>query len=215
MKSNDFADTLLRFSDLLGAAEAIAAEDCLRQLKALFEIAPTTSVADIIKKLNAASLNLSTGHPSLKQPAIILGKLRLFLAGQAKPALLFDVSAVEAFLFTHSTASVSALLEAAPAVLVKPAKPKRIPTPVRHDLIDRYTHQLEEALGDEAGFVALFKELSDNPEVGRSEAAEIAKRFAGRSGASKAIALNKVWARHHNLMTFRAKSESRAGRSAA
>ena len=215
MKSKDFAVSLVRFSDLLRSVSATAAEANTRQLLALFEISPATSVADVTKKLHPATASLIAGNPSLQQAAAPLAELHAFLQGQAKPALLTDLAAVVEFLKANGSLSLSALLEAAPQVLVKPRKPIKVVPPVRHDLIDMYCRKLEEALGDEPGFVSLFKMLSEDEDVGKQEAAAIAKRFTGASGASKAAALKKVWARHHNLMTFRAKSESRAGRSAA
>ncbi|MEQ1715801.1 MAG: hypothetical protein ABL907_07435 [Hyphomicrobium sp.] len=169
----------------------------------------------MVKKLREANLEIATGRPTGHELAAIFAELRAFLTGQAKASLLTDIAVVESLLGHYGSISIVRLVEAAPAVLVKPVKAKKATPPVRHDLIDRYARQLEVALGDETGFVSLFNEISNNDDVGKAEAAEIARLFAGKAGVSKPAALKKIWARHHNLMTFRAKSESRAGRSAA
>jgi hypothetical protein len=211
MKSKDFAVALRDFSNVLRAAGAGGSES-LQQLAALFEIAPTATVANIIKKLSASNLNLSNGNPSVHYPALVLAELGKFMAGCGKPAFVADAAAVEAFLNAHNSASIMGLLEAAQSALLKPVGVVRV---VRNDLIEHYAHRLEEALGDEPGFVALFREISENPDLSTVETAEITKRFTGKSAASKGPAMKKIWARHHNLMTFRAKAESRDGRSAA
>ena len=212
MKSKDFAVALRKFSTVLQAAQASSAEASLQQLAAVFEVAPTATVADAIKKLSAATVNLLAGYPSVHQPALILAELSTFLTGQAKAAFLTDLSTVGAFLKLHSATSVDGLIEAAKISLVRTAP---VDTPLRDDLIEKYARQLDIALGDEAGFVSLFKEISENSAIRKHEAAELAKRFTGKPAASKPAAMKKIWARHHNLMTFRAKAESRAGRSAA
>jgi hypothetical protein len=169
-------------------------------------------VSNTIEKLNACNLNLSSGNPSLHYPALVLAELGKFMVGCGKPAFIADIAAVEAFLNARRSASITGLLEAAQSALVRPV---RVVPVVCNDLIDYYARRLEEALGDQPGFIALFKEISDNPDVGKVEAAEIAKRFTGKSAASKGPAMKKLWARHHNLMTFRVKAVSRDGRSAA
>ena len=135
------------------------------------------------------------------------------MTGQLKSPLLTDLASTQAFLEMRGKGSISALLDAASTILMKPAK---LPPPtLRHDIVDKYVRQLEQTLGDEPGFAKLFSEIENNSEVGNREAEEIAKRFAGKGAKNKPAAMKKMWSRHHNLMTFRAKSESRAGRSAA
>ena len=211
MKCKEFSAALREFARLLSVAGADGGES-LKQIASLFEIAPTASVASAIKKLETGKLSLPNGSPSLHYPALVLAELGKFMAGCGKPAFVADIVTVERFLTARGSASIAGLLETAPSVLLKPAKAVPI---VRHDLIDHYARRLEEALGDQPGFVTLFNEMSGNPDVGKLEAAEIAKRFTGKSAASKGPAMKRIWARHHNLMTFRAKAESRDGRSAA
>jgi hypothetical protein len=215
MKSKDFAAILHSFANLLRVAQADITRDRVLLLAAMFEIAPAASVADVAKRLTVADLVIAADRPTGNELAAILTELRAFLTGQVKPPLVADIAIVEDLLLHYGSGSIARLVEGATTVLVKPVKLKKVPPPVRRDLIDHFARELEIALGDEAGFVSLFNQISNNDDVGKPEAAEIAKRFTGKTGASKPAALKKIWARHHNLMTFRAKSESRAGRSGA
>ena len=215
MKASEFATTLKRLGRLISVVGSPAAATGIEHLVTLFETLPKATVADIAKKLMATRLSLPAGRPSADQTAVVLAEVSAFLDGSAKAALLTDLKAVEALLGSYGPSGVAQLVEAAPALLIKPTKPKKAEVQVRHDLIDAYAKRLEVVLGDEHGFVSLFNEIAGSSDIGKVEAAEIAKRFAGKAGASKPASLKKIWSRHHSLMTFRAKSESRAGRSAA
>ena len=72
--------------------------------------------------------------------------------------------------------------------------------------------KLEEALAHPEAFFAVFNSLKDLPSA---EVREIAREFTKRSARSKADALNRIWARHFDLMTAVAKAKSVDGRSAA
>jgi hypothetical protein len=97
--------------------------------------------------------------------------------------------------------------------LTKPVKKAR-PT-LREDVVRHRLKRLEETLGNDSGFTAAFNELDQDPNIGRLEIAERAKRFTQKASKSRPGALKKIWARHHALMMLKANSESRAGRSAA
>jgi hypothetical protein len=62
---------------------------------------------------------------------------------------------------------------------------------------------------------AAYKELEEDPHVGALEIAALAKRLTGSAIKARAAAMKKIWARHHSLMVFKAKSEPRDGRLAA
>ncbi len=201
---------------MLEAVDAREPEGEVRELARVFEIAPTATVADVLKRLRLIAPQLRSGHPALKSPVRALRKLHSLMTGQAKAALLSDMTALTSLLQDHSEVGIADLLEAAPSALVKPSRPqKSAPPPLRTDIVSKYSRKLEETLGDEDGFVGVFKQIENDFEVGKLEAAAIAKAFTGNTGASKPAAMKKIWARHHNLMTLRAKSQSRDGRSAA
>jgi len=213
MKSKDFAAVLIKFADVLGAADSRHTETAIRMLATIFDVAPTATVADVLKRLSAVGTELGGGHPTIQASLTIVRQLHNLMTGQAKATLLGDISALEAFLVEHSNVGLAQLADAAPRVLAKPSKKQT--APVRNDLVTKYTQRLEEALGDEQGFVTAYKELESDTNVGKLEAAAIAKAFTGNAGATKPAAMKKIWARHHNLMTLRAKSQARDGRSAA
>jgi hypothetical protein len=218
MKSNEIALALSQFGDVLHVARAGSAESTVRQLTTLFEIAPSSKVADLLSKLEKAVPTASEGSPYLSEASDIVTALAGFLNGRSKAPLVADLRLISGFLGRHERLQLPSLIAEASSALtkpVKPVKPAKAVVPLRQDLVARYSRRLEEALGDENGFASTFRELSSDTEVGKLEAAAIAKTFAGASGATKVAALKKIWARHHNLMTFRAKSQSRDGRSAA
>ena len=88
--------------------------------------------------------------------------------------------------------------------------------PVDERLIDDYVKRLEAALGDDARFEPLLKELQADGRVAQGEAVAIASRFYGRTprGTSRPKALERVRQRHAKLMEFK-RQPSTGGRSAA
>ncbi|MGE0851853.1 MAG: hypothetical protein AB7O44_19865 [Hyphomicrobiaceae bacterium] len=104
-------------------------------------------------------------------------------------------------------------MEVTIAALNQPAtRPKPAP---KEDVVRRHLWQLEQTLGDDPAFKIAYNALDHDPEVGALEIAELAKRFTEQATKSRPAALKKIWARHHKLMTFKAKPQSRDGRSAA
>src|SRR5262249_14950216 len=115
-------------------------------------------------------------------------------------------------LHRFSEAGVQQFVEKAAAALNKST---RLTPTLRDDVVQRHLRRLEQTLGDDAAFTSAFHELDHDPEVGKLEIAELAKRFTQTGAKTRAAALKKIWSRHHTLMTFEAKSKSRDGRSAA
>ena len=83
-------------------------------------------------------------------------------------------------------------------------------------LIDNYVSRLEAALGNNAGFMALYRELDNDAQVTKAEAVLIANRFMGPVAAStsRLKALQRVLFRHRKLMGFTTGSESIGGKAA-
>jgi hypothetical protein len=88
--------------------------------------------------------------------------------------------------------------------------------PVDERLIGDYVTRLEAALGNDASFEPLLKELQADGRVAQGEAVAIASRFYGRTpkGTSRPKALERVRQRHVKLMEFK-RQPSTGGRSAA
>jgi hypothetical protein len=121
------------------------------------------------------------------------------------------VVAMIAFLLKHSDSDINSFAQLAVTALASPAKH----TDIKEDVVARHLLLLENALGNDAAFTAAYNTLEQHGDVGKLEIAAIAKRFTDTNPKSRPAALKKIWARHHSLVTFDAKSRSRDGRSAA
>ena len=97
-------------------------------------------------------------------------------------------------------------------------QPKRGAAPVNQQLVDDYLNRLEAALGNDAAFRVLFRDLEADKRVTKTEAVELATRFLGPTppSTSRPKALQRVLQRHQKIVDFKRASESiRSGRSAA
>lgn len=84
-------------------------------------------------------------------------------------------------------------------------------------VVDAYVARLEAALGREAEFDVVMRDLTTDPQVRQPEAARICKLFYGDASASlsKREAIRRIRSRHDSLLDFAAKSRAQAGKSAA
>ena len=89
--------------------------------------------------------------------------------------------------------------------------------PMDEAVVTSYVARLEAALGDDAAFMALFRELAADKAVRQPEAAAMLSRFIAPSAAStpKGEALERILRRHQSLYTFKLKQRAIGGRSAA
>jgi hypothetical protein len=216
MKSKDFAKALRQFADVLAVAHPHAPPvAAIRNLASVFETAPAVPVAALVKRLGAKDLHLVSGSPTLGDIAHVFAPLQLFLTGHAKAAIVADLKLVGSFLTSNAHVGIKSLLQHAPQALAPPARTVPASQPLREDLVVKYLRRLEDARADDPRFMTVYHELSTDPEIGKLEAVALAKRFAGSPATARAAALKKLLSHHRALMTFRAKSESRDGRSAA
>jgi hypothetical protein len=98
-----------------------------------------------------------------------------------------------------------------------PSSGRRTPrpsSPVRTEVVSSYVRRLEQALGDEQGFLAVYGQLELDASVQANEVAAIAKLFSQASAKSRPAALKKILARHQSLMTSRTKAAATGGRIA-
>jgi hypothetical protein len=210
----DFAHALRQLANLLATSDPHSSKVvAVRDFASIFDIAPAATVASLLKRLSARPLDLAAGSPSLSDVASVLEALQTFLGGHAKAGILADLKLAEDLLRVNARAGVSALVEYAPGALTSPVRAK--PAPLREDLVEQYLQRLQDARSDDPRFMNVYNELASNPDIGKFEAAALAKRFAGSPATARAAALKKLLNHHRALMTFRAKAESRDGRSAA
>lgn len=182
-------------------------------LSQLLAFKPDDSVAKISTAIGKAAVEGqdSSGAP-VAEVVRLIQLLSKALTGIAATALTKDMDALVTGLSRHEKASIEQVLEA----LARPtgkAKSRDV-EPMRDDVVRKYLSALESSLGDDAGFTATFKALEDDPLVQTSEAIALAKCFAFARATSRKAAIKKIWSRHQNLMTGRAKSAATAGRIA-
>jgi len=89
------------------------------------------------------------------------------------------------------------------------------PAALRLDLIETYQSRLEGCLNDEVGFKDLHGEISKRGVLSELEAKELARRFYGDTGKTKADALNNILRRQQKLLQDQATEKASGGRIAA
>jgi len=209
MKVKEFADALNKSAAVLAPADAAH----LRALAELFASSRSPTVTATVTRLSKAKLAPATIGTTVGEALKVIAPLHDFVRHYGKPGLAKDFEAVAVFLGRFSQAGVRPFVDEARAALSKPAG-KQKPT-MREDVVERHLRHLEQTLGNDHAFTAAYHGLERDPEVGKLEIAELARRFTDHTAKSRPVALKRIWARHHSLMTFKAKSESRDGRSAA
>jgi hypothetical protein len=209
MKSTEFGDALRKAADVMTSNDAVQ----LRALAELFASSPLPTVAATVSRLSKAELSPMPDEATVGEAMKALEPLREFIRLYGKPSLASDIDVLIDFLRRFPAAGVRSLVTESVAALGRPArKPKAA---MKEDVVLRHLGRLEQTLGNDLTFTGAYNELENDAEVGKLEIAELAKRFTEAAAKSRAAALKKIWARHHTLMSFRAKSESRDGRSAA
>jgi hypothetical protein len=208
MKPNEFAEALRMAAGLLASDDATQ----LCELAGLFDASPAATVVATVTKLKKArSFDPIEGRPTLGDLLTALSPVAEFVGLYGKPVLAKDLQAVSIFLQDFAKTSVRSFVDEGVTTLTMTTSP--IPT-LKEEVVERHLRRLEQTLGDDAAFSAAYKELERDSDLGKLEIAALAKRFTDTSPKSRPAALKKIWARHHSLMTSKAKSESRAGRSA-
>jgi len=159
-------------------------------------------------------------EPSLGHLVSILAHLiHLLREAGAKPASVGDLELLLDLARRHSEVSLENFESSVKRSVASASgkKPKPGATTVDSgQLIESYLQRLEGALGNDALFRVVFSELSDDKNISKHEAVEIASRFfepMARS-SSRPKALQKILYRHEKLLKSRAASSSIGGRAA-
>ena len=208
MRSGEFADALGKAATLLPAHDAAQ----LRIIAELFAASTAATVAATLAKLRKArTFSPPAGQPAMADVLTALKPLADFLSAYGKPAVAKDLQAAATFFQGFSQASVRNFVDEAVAVASRTAPPR--PT-LNEEVVERHLRRLEQTLGDDPAFTAAYREMDQDPAVGTLEIAALTKRFTDTAVKSRSAALKKILTRHRSLLSSRAKSESRAGRSA-
>lgn len=109
---------------------------------------------------------------------------------------------------------VSALEQQLATAARKPSARTRAGSLTEGD-IEARVEKLESALGDEPQFDQVFQHIKNDKNVKAQDAKNIARKFVGKAGSSKADAFRSIYERHSSLIESRARAKSTGGRSAA
>jgi hypothetical protein len=176
--------------------------------------------ADRLSRLcSGLSLTVSGEPPRLGELTAPLEALLQLLEDVAKPKILADLHHLLAVVREHGDTPIAGFASAIRAHVVSASKgePKKGAAPMDQSLVNDYLKRLDDALGDDVAFRALFREIDADRRVTKLEAVELATRFLGPTppSTSRPKALQRVLHRHQKLMDFKRSSESiRGGRSA-
>ena len=142
-------------------------------------------------------------------------EVSVFLQVVGKAEFVRDLGSAIDLLEGHSDFDLEDLQSVVPTLIIEKASRSRSASAPNSQLVNKYLKKLEESLGDDVGFPLTFDQLKSDKSARAPEIAAITKRFIGTAVKTKAANLKKIWSRHHALMTSRAQSASRDGRSAA
>ena len=175
---------------------------------------PSKSVSDLSKWLSNTPIAEATHEATVGQVVKILIAVCGLFESFGKPAVTKDLDAFLAALRRHSGTDISLLTEKAAQRSLRGASASRSPKPVRSEVVALYVRRLEQALGDDRGFLAVYGQLQMDGEVKTNEIIAIAKQFSEATVKSRPTAMKKILSRHQGLMVSRAKSAATAGRIA-
>jgi hypothetical protein len=220
MKVATATNTLARYANALEPFGASSTAARLRTfIKALDPVGSLT-VDRLSKVCSGLSFPASGESPRLAELVSPLEALLQLLEDVAKPEILDDLIHLLAMVREHGDISIVGFASAVRKHVASASKgqSKKGAAAMDQSLVADYLKKLEAALGDDAAFLALFREIDANKRVTKLEAVELATRFLASTppSTSRSKALQRVLHRHQKLMDFKRSSESiRRGRSAA
>jgi hypothetical protein len=204
-------------AQVLDTAGAVVARDRIIMFAALFDVAPTSKVSDLVERIASLPGPGHTGSPNLRDVGVLLSALKVLLNKTSKTAVLTDISSIETILRDRASIEIGAFVRMVTEAAAAPRRPtgRRGASTIRDDLVVQYKEKLEASLGDEEKFRAVYNDLRANIAIGKPEIVALAKQMTGSGARTVDAALKKVWNRHQSLMVFKAKSRATGGRSAA
>ena len=220
MKVAALADVLARYADALDASCATATAARLRAFVGALTPSASNSVSDFANLCSVLPFSNAGDQPILRELVPTIEGLGKLLEGVGKPGLLTDLELVLAVAREQGDIPIDGFASVIRQHVVSASRrqPKRGAAPVNQQLVNDYLERLEAALGNDAAFRALFRDLEADRRVTKIEAVELATRFLGPTppSTSRPKALQRVLQRHQKIVDFKRASESiRNGRSAA
>lgn len=138
----------------------------------------------------------------------------------SKKQLVDDLGFILDLARQHSKVSIqqieSSLKRPVASASASRRKTKKGPATMDRATVNDYIERLEAALGDDASFQRLYRDLCGDKRITKIEAVALASAFYGPTAAStsRPKALARVLRRHEKLMQSRAGSESIGGEAA-
>jgi hypothetical protein len=220
MKVAALAIVLSRYADALEASSASTTASRLRVFIGAFDFSESATVADFADLCTKVEFSTSGDSPLLKELTPTMEGLLQLLRGVAKPGLLADLELLLAVAREQGDIPIVGFASVIRQHVVSASKgrPKKGAAPMNQKLVESYLKRLEAALGNDAAFGPLFRDLEADKCVTKLEAVELATRFMGPTplSTSRPKALQRVLQRHQKIMDFKKASESiRGGQSAA
>ena len=216
MKSGDFATLAVELSAFLRDSGAVPSADAWEMFAGIFDVKPSASVSNVCKVMSGVSIGpsrLSNNQPRVELIIECLPALERLFEKISKAALVKDLRLIGKAMAPFREMEVSDFITQIAARLMQPSAKKKLGTNL--DLVDRYVASLEQTFRDEAAFKLAYAALKSDQSAKGPELKEIAKRFAGAGGKSKAESLNSIWRHHEVILIDRAKAAATGGRTAA
>lgn len=216
MKSSDFADLLIKFSDVSASVGSAEVASSWAELAALFALPTSKKSGDVCKLIANVSVPAATD----RSVASLLSNLDSFIGlvqSVSKKEPSASLIELQKALVTVEACPLSDVVNAVKLSLTstKPKSSKQNPQKLANqEVIDQLFDQLEASLGNERDFKAAHAHIQTiNLPVADLKA--LAKKFTGSTAKNKDHALKLIWLRHTSLMESRAKDAAIGGRTAA
>ena len=205
------------FKSLLGRAIAFRSASSEPWQEAFFSILdakPDLPIKSLAKAIASTTPTNGANGSQISELNSFLQLLAALLHDQVKIGTFKELQDLTTALRKHSGSDLLALSNNLTASSKPIRKSKREPTPVRDEVVLRYFRRLEDALGDDAGFISVYGALEADEQLSAEEIAAIAKKFTSAAPKGRSAALKKILARHQAIMVSRAKSAATGGRIA-
>lgn len=212
MKALVLSEWLSNHADILERSCGLEAARGLRRLSDVLAIRPQHSVKDVCKALDKAATS-HTGGEKVGPTAKLLRLLVDASCGFAKAADAADLKRFAASVEKHCATTLNDLASRASDALT-PRDNRAVSSALSEVELSAILRKLEEVLGDERGFDAIYRQVSTDSRIKTPEAKKLAKAFAGKSGRSKVEALGLIYKRHRSLMGAEPKANATGRRLA-
>lgn len=227
MKASDFLKHMTRIEAILKTAGGTEVANKLLSLLSIFDEQKSKQVSAVIKEVSNQKLQPSSSDPTINSVLPTLKELQLFIDATATAPLKKDISAFINFLESYKSCNIesfvlsvqsaqSELKQSQKAKLSKKRKTSKRIEKLEQSEIDRIIKLLKDTIGDADAFAKTYEELQIE-DLTATDVAVIAKNIDSSTPKkpSKKVALQKIKARHQDLIKYSKTSKSMSGRSAA